>query len=737
MGYLCGFVELQDFFRIPGNMPRYGPFRKLRKDTIVHSETDQHQDSNHAGRKPMKFTGARVTRIISAFRLLVLLILFLPVIALESLALECKDIKQMTNYYLRMHFSIHNFSEEISNRTLDNFIRYWDPGKVYFLEEDISQFKNKFGKALPAMIAKSDCSAIDFIFSKYAKRFSERQKMIPLIIDKGHNFKLDEHLTIDRKKLPYPKNTGEALERWRQRLKLQHLNLMSSVAEADIIKEKLKKRFALATKRQGDLKREDIYGLFMDAFSTSLDPHTDYFSPTQLEEFRINTRLSLEGIGALLRSDDGVTTIQSLVPGGAAQKGGLLKVGDKIIGVAQGNATPTDVIDMDLKEVVKLIRGAGGTIVKLTARRDSKEIVIPITREKIQLKDRAAKSKIYDVRVTHATKPGSYKIGVIDLPSFYMDFEGRQINRDNFRSSSRDMAKEIKALQKKGIRCIIVDLRSNGGGSLDEAINVAGLFGGSAPVVQIKGNSTKPYISRFEGKPVYQGLLVLLVDRQSASASEILAGAIKDYGRGILVGDSHTFGKGTVQNLNDLTQKLGAIKITISKFYRPSGSSTQMKGVNSDIILPSLFDHYEIGEKYYDFALPWEKVDPITHPQFNLVQPYLKDLRLASHSRVRHDPKFKEVNEAIEEYVHKKEDRMRVSLKAPDEKEKLKEEKEKKEREEKEKKIKKDDYGNYLPSLEDDIYLQEALRISADYVRLHQQLPLGINRIKGLKIKGG
>ncbi|MCB9228720.1 MAG: carboxy terminal-processing peptidase [Deltaproteobacteria bacterium] len=671
------------------------------------------------------------TRLISTFCFsLSLLLLSSPLIALE-----CKNIRQMTDYYLRMHFSVHDFSEEISSRTFDNFIRYWDPGKVYFLDEDISYFRKKFAKKFPIMIRKDNCSAIDAIFNRYSVRFDERQPIITELIDTKHNFALNEFLTIDRKTLPYAKDATEIRERWRKRIKFQHLNLMSTISNPKTLREKLKKRYSLAMKRQKDLTTEDVYGAFMDAFSTALDPHTDYFSPAQLEEFRISTRLSLEGIGALLRSDDGVVTIENLVPGGAAQKGGLLKVGDKVVAVSRGgNSSPVDVIDMALKDVVQLIRGPGGTEVRLTVRRDSREQVIPIIREKIQLKDRAAKSKIYPVDVSHSKDPGTYKIGVIDLPSFYMDFEGRQTNKRNFRSSSKDMAEEINKLKKSNIDCIIVDLRSNGGGSLDEAINVAGIFSGSAPVVQIKGNATPPYVSRFDGKSIYDGLLVLLIDRQSASASEILAGAIQDYGRGILVGDSHTFGKGTVQNLNDLDPKLGAIKITISKFYRPSGASTQLRGVDADIILPSLFDHYEIGEKHYDFALPWEKVDAVQSPQFNLVKPYLSELKLASMSRIKHDKKFIEVHEAIDKFVSEKEERMRVSLKEPGKEEKEKEEKEKKELEEKKKKLEKDNYGNYIPSLEDDIYLQEAIRIATDYVRLHKKLPIGPHKIKALKV---
>ena len=654
--------------------------------------------------------------------------------------LDCRDIKQMTQYYLRMHFSIHEFSEEIGQRTINNFIRLWDPGKVYFLKEDIDKFAKKSYKQLPKMINKADCSLIDVIFAQYSKRFEERQSIIPKLIDTKHDFKKDEYMQIDRKSLPYAKSQEEVYDRWRKRIKFQHLQLSKSLDDDKKIREKLHKRYELASKRHKDLDTNDVYGIFMDSFATALDPHTDYFSPSKLEEFRISTRLSLEGIGALLRSEDGVTSIQSLVPGGAAQKSGKLKVDDKIVAVAQGNGTPVDVIDMDLKDVVKLIRGPGGTEVRLSIRRGDKELVAPIIREKIQLADRAAKSHMYNSRVElpgkdKKTYKKTYKIGVIDLPSFYMDFEGRQANKENFRSSSRDMRVEINKLQAKKVDGIIVDLRSNGGGSLDEAINVAGLFGGSGPVVQIKGSKTKPYINYYDRKAIYNGPLILLIDRQSASASEILAGAIKDYGRGLIVGDSHTFGKGTVQNLNDLDPKLGAIKVTISKFFRPSGESTQLRGVASDIVLPSISDYYEIGEKHYDYAIPWGEVKKAEHPQFKMVAPYLTQVKLASAGRIKNDKGFKEVKEAIDKYQEGKEERMRVSLKAPSKKEKEKEEKEEKEREELESKMEKDAYGNVIQKLDDDIFMQETIKIMTDYIRVLEKTKLGRIKIVELEKK--
>lgn len=648
-------------------------------------------------------------------------------------AMNCNDVRHLVNHYLRLHFSANKFTNDLGKATLKNFLKAWDPGKVYFLQEDIDRFNEKFSDKIPEMISNNNCSAIEVIFSQYSKRYSERQAAIPALINMKHDFKVDEYMNIDRKNMKYAGSIKEIDERWRKRIKFQHLQLLQTMNDHEKIRGKLKKRYALLDKRHKGLDTDDVLESFLDAFSTALDPHSDYFSKTQLEEFRISTRLSLEGIGALLRSEDGVTSIQSLVPGGAAQKSNLIKIDDKIVAVAQGEAAPVDVIDMDLREVVKLIRGPGGTEVRLTLRRDSKELVVPIIREKIQLKDRAAKSKIYNVRSELPKVKESYKIGVVDLPSFYMDFEGRQANKENFRSSSRDMQKEIEGLIKKKVSAIIVDLRSNGGGSLDEAINVAGLFSGKGPVVQIKGASATPFVSRFEGKPIFDGPLVLLIDRQSASASEILAGAIQDYGRGVIVGDSHTFGKGTVQNLSDLSSRLGAIKVTISKFYRPSGGSTQLKGVASDIVLPSISDHYEIGEKHYDSALPWEKLAEVKHKQFNLVDDYKSKLRLASAARVKNSKDFKEIMEAIEKYEKGKKERMRVSLKEKSKEEKAKDAKERKELEEKEKQLAKDKYGNLIPQLKDDPTLQESIYIATDYVRLLEKKNLA--RLKILELK--
>lgn len=659
----------------------------------------------------------------------------------DALALNCQEVRQLSGYFLRLHFSQNTFDDELSERSLDNFIKYWDPGKVYFLKSDIDDFNKKYRNKLDDMINSGDCSAIENIFAVYNKRFKEQYKVSQAFIDKKFDFTVDEYMTIDRKKMAFASNTEELNERWRQRIKYQFLMLNDTIKDENKVREKLHKRYDLIYKRSGEQDIDDLYSSFLESFATALDPHSSYYSPEQLEEFRISTSLSLEGIGAVLESEDGFTSIQSIVPGGAAAKGGKLKVDDKIVAVAQGEEAPVDVIDMSLREVVKLIRGARGTEVRLSIVREdtsgTSKMVIPVIREKVQLEDRAAKSFVYEVEAKDSSK-SKYKIGVINLPSFYMDFEGRQARKKDFKSSSADMLREVENLKKQKVDSMIVDLRNNGGGALDESIKIAGLFFGEGPVVQVKGTDKTPTVAEDEDETTqYDGPLVVMINRQSASASEIFAGAIKDYERGLIVGDTHTFGKGTVQNLNDLSPKLGAIKVTISNFYRPSGQSTQLNGVDSDIILPSLLDKFEMGEKYYDYALPWEKIASAKYKRFGMVAPYSESLNKSSTERVKKDKDFKEIFDAIAEYDSKKEERSKVSLKEKTEEEKKKLAKEKEEEEKETKEVAKNPHEDRF-DLKDDPYLKEAVMISADYVRLLKKqkivdlaikstLPLGTN----------
>jgi carboxyl-terminal processing protease len=649
---------------------------------------------------------------------------------------KCEYVAGLVNRYLASHLSINKFSTDISRRTLDNYLRSWDPGKMYFTQNDVDLFEKKFAETLPTMISKGDCSAIDLIYVVYGQRYGERAKVMDTLIDGKYDFTVDEYFVVDRKSRSYAKDERDMGDRWTKRIKYQLLQLRQVMKNPKEIITKLKKRYQLANRRQNEVTTEDVYGSFMKAFTQSLDPHSDYFSATELEEFRINTRLSLDGIGALLRSEDGVTSVQSLVPGGAAAKSGLIKVGDKIIAVGQKDGAPVDVIDMDLRDVVKLIRGPGGTLVRLTLRRLDKELKVAVTREKVQLADRAVTSEVYEMSSAAGEKvknktPTNFRVGVIDLPSFYIDFEARQAHNQNYRSSSRDMIAEIEKLKKAKVDVMVVDLRMNGGGALDEAVAIAGLFNGKGPVVQIKAAGEKPYVSDYSGPAVYDGPVLFLGDRQSASASEILLGAIQDTERGLIVGDPASFGKGTVQNLSDLDNNLGAIKVTISKFFRPSGASTQLKGVASDVVLPSLFDHFEVGERFYDYALPFEQIEAKPFVNFKMVRPYVEPIKAASSKRIAASAEFKKVQKYIDEYEKNKGERLRVSLQ---EKPKKKGEKDLAAVEEEEMTAK-ERSKDKLKRLKDDIYLQETLHIAADYVqRLQNQTKTPLTmRIVGLK----
>ena len=668
------------------------------------------------------------------------IVLFIPVligalISSTSFALDCKQVRLLTNYYFKMHFTYSEFNDELSKRSLDLFIKAWDPGKLYLLQSDIDRFEKQYSTTIDDAVLAANCNFIDDIVSTYNQRFVERQKGIDEAIAKKHDFTVDEYMEVDQKKMPWAQSGDELADRWRKRVKFQIMGIRETLTDEPKIRTKMEKRMSIVRKRHKETSSDEVMGIYLNAFASALDPHSDYMGPDELEDFRINTRLSLEGIGAVLRSDDGFTTIQSLVAGGAAAQSGQVKKGDKIIAVAQGDKPAVDVVDMDLKEVVKLIRGHHDTEVKLTITRDEKgkntQRIVALKRQKVQLTDKAAKSQIKIVKVGEGVTAKNIKVGVITLLSFYMDFEGRQNKEKNFKSSSADMLREIEAVKKAGAQVVVLDLRNNGGGSLDEAVTISGLFINSGPMVQIRGsNGTNTLLEDRDSGVAWAGPLAVMINRQSASASEIFAGAIQDYKRGLIIGDTHTFGKGTVQNLNDVSDKLGAIKVTISKFYRPSGSSTHLRGVESDIVIPDIFDELEIGERFYDYALPWEKINDSEFKKLAEVEPYVKKLAEASAARLKTDKSFMQVNEDIKQYKDKILDRTRFSLKEKSEAEKALD------------KVKletrigfrqdadpesADENADVL--LIDDFQLQEALRIGADYVALKAGEDLQIDTI--------
>lgn len=648
--------------------------------------------------------------------------------AAHAQTLDCARAAKVVSVLLKSHFSIQTFDDELSQRMFDQYLKILDPGKVYFTAADFKELKDKYEKSFDDYIGKENCEPVSEIMKRFNRRFDETLPVIAKMIDMDHDFKVDEYMVVDRKEIDWAGTADEISDRWRKRIKYQVLQQRNAKEDIKKIREKLHKRFQLQAKRNNERTTSDMYGIFLDAAAVSLDPHSDYFTEDEIEEFRINNRLSLEGIGAVLGSEDGFTTIQSLVPGGAAARTGKLKEKDKIIAVAQGSGPMVNVFDMDLREVVRFIRGPRGSEVRLQIRREEESGVtnfeVPVIREQIQLEERAARSFVYDLKAKDREgKEKSYKVGLIDLPSFYFDFQGRQNKKTDFRSSSEDVKKQIESLKKRKVDAIAIDLRSNGGGALEESIKIAGFFIESGPVVQVKGLEGEPYVySDEDPELLYDGPLIVMINRNSASASEIFAGAIKDYNRGLIVGDSHTFGKGTVQNVSEIPGLPGSIKITIQKFYRPLGASTQLEGVPSDIVLPSIFDELEIGEKYYDYALDFSRVGAAEVKDYKETGSLVEGIRKASEARVGKNPLFGEVKDAIDKYRAGKAERSRISLREgadkPEDEAGIDEDEEASSSRSKDAEVQRIDLINK------DAYVQEAMMIAGDYVNALAKSPL-------------
>jgi carboxyl-terminal processing protease len=468
--------------------------------------------------------------------------------------------------------------------------------------------------------------------------------------------------------------------------------------------------------------------MYLSALTTAYDPHTTYMSPSTLENFEIMMRLNLDGIGASLQSVDGYTVVKKIIPGGAADRQGELKVEDKIVGVGQGDEGDTvDVVDMKLSDVVKMIRGKRGTVVRLdvTPADSTKRKTVRIVRDKIELKDSEAKGKVFDVGSRPDGQP--YKVGVIDLPSFYMDMAGARRGLRDYKSTTRDVRTILDGFRENGVDAVVLDLRRNGGGSLTEAINLTGLFIPEGPVVQVKDGEghVQPYHDLDPGM-AWSGPLVVVVSKFSASASEILAGAIQDYNRGLIIGDYATHGKGTVQSLMDLGQQLfrvpnsppmGALKVTMQQFYRPSGDSTQKRGVLSDVELPSLTTHLDVGEGDLDFPVEFDRVEPITFKRFAYVDQTVCDqLRRRSEQRRGQSDDFKKVSKNIARYKEQKAKKY-VTLNA----EKfLAERAELNADKEEEKQFEELNEASNSSEINRDYYLDEALDITVDYLNLRQ-----------------
>jgi carboxyl-terminal processing protease len=563
--------------------------------------------------------------------------------------------KLVCEYVRQGHLNKPEIGDEISRRLHQRFLKALDSAKLYFTKADIDEF-NKNQTDLDDMLLKGDVSFAFKVYEKYLERLAERQKLIEEFVEAKHDFTLNESMNVDADKIEYAKTDDELRERWRKRIKFDLL--LQRIAEKPVpeaeAKQKVLDRYKSQFKRAKQMDNTDLVELYLTEFTTSVDPHSTYMSPATLDDFEIAMRLNLDGIGCVLRSENGQCLIVEVVPGGAAGKDGRLKPNDKIVGVAQGDEKFVDTVDMKLRDVVKMVRGTRGTKVQLKVLPVGKiePVCYELTRQKIEIKSQEARGDIVEQGKKADGKP--YLVGVIDLPSFYAELgvQGKG------KSCTEDVRVILKDFEAKKVDSVVLDLRRNGGGSLKEALSLTGLFIDEGPVVLVKSPRGKSRLEDPEKGLAYGGPLVVLVSRFSASASEILAGALQDYGRALIVGDTATHGKGTVQQILDIGQgaaKLGALKLTIQQFYRINGDSTQARGVESDVVIPSLSEHIATAEKEQDFALPFDKVPAVEHVTFGLVSAALKKaLQERSDKRVRESKDFAKLAKDIELFKARK-----------------------------------------------------------------------------------
>ncbi len=640
----------------------------------------------------------------------------------KSSGLNKYDIKPLVNAFLRAHASYGEFDNAISERTLDNIIYQLDPAKYYFYKKDIDGFLTHKDK-IDDYVEEGNYEFLFQIFKVYRTRFEERQAAVKILAAKAKDidFSKDETINLDRDKMKFAENSAEMTERWRKKIKLELLNYLSGRNNIEDAQEKLLKRYSLLEKRIREIDKDRMYAMFLNSFSTALDPHSNYLTKEDHEDFMIQTNLKLEGIGVMLRSEEGFVLVERVIPGGAADKlpeSFQLKPNDKIIAVAQSEGEPVEVIDMDLRDVVKLIRGKKGTEVRLTVLRDianqkQERLIIPITREVIKLEEQAARSEL----VTVNRNSRKTKIGYLKLPSFYLDFDAAARFDPDTRSSYRDVKTELAKLKKQGMDALVIDLRGNPGGALEEAINIAGLFIKSGPILQIKGTdrwgnrNTISVIRDKDPGEFWQGPVVVLIDKFSASASEILAGAIKDYNRGLILGPSSSFGKGTVQSYAKLMEgRKGAMKVTTGVFYQPAGESNHLFGIRPHVLVPDMSVIWDIGEDKLRYPLKWEK---IKSAKFKAYRQFMNRrtaeiLQRKSRTRIQSSERYRTLVAKIKKLKAQLGDKV-VSLREESKKENTEIKEIEKKMRNKRKKV---------ADLENDLFLNEAINVTADYVQI-------------------
>src|SRR6266513_1393183 len=567
------------------------------------------------------------------------------------------------------HYTRQKLNEDVSRKFLQTYLEMLDFSHLFFTQKDVDDLNAKYGNSMAGDVLLGNLKPAYEIYALYTKRMDDRVAKIKELLKQPIDFKGSATVELSRQKSSWPKDDAEADQLWRGRITNELLQEHLSEHPIEPAPQLVARRYDRLARNVHEEDKDEQVKLFLDALAQTYDPHSEYLSKADMKNFSINMGLSLVGIGAMLRSEDGYAKIESLVPGGPAQADGRLKVGDRITAVAQGPAEFVDVREMRLDKVVEMIRGKKGTHVRLLvipsdATDPSRRKNVELVRDEIKLKDKEARA---DIIIKKDENGDPIKLGWLTLPSFYADMDRHQ------KSTTRDVLSLLKRLKKENIAGLVVDLRKNGGGSLEEALSLTGLFLKSGPIVQTKDYNGSIRISSDPDSGIaYSGPLVVLTSRQSASASEIFAAALQDYGRAVVVGDKNTFGKGTVQTilpigrfaslLGSHSEEDGALKLTIQKFYRVAGGSTQLHGVASDIVLPSLSDLPEFGEGALKNRLPYDEVSKAKYTKWSDMHSLFVDqLKRRSEERVKNDPEFHYVMEDIGRLRHKLDDN-RISL---------------------------------------------------------------------------
>ena len=590
---------------------------------------------------------------------------------LKSTSTQADAAQLSARFLTRFHYDAKPLDDAMSAKIYKAYFDMLDSEKVFFTQADMARFeplKTKFDDA----IWNKDLSGPFTVFNLYVRRAIDRMNYARGLLKQGFDLSKEESYTFDREHAAWPADQAALDDLWRKRTKNDWLRLkLAGKSDADIRKT-LDKRYAGYIDRVKQLDGEDAFQTFMNAYAETTDPHTDYLGPRAAQNFDIAMKLSLEGIGAVLQARDEYTQIREVVPGGPADKSGKVHVGDRIVALGQGTDGPmVDVIGWRLDDVVDKIRGKKDTTVRLEilpadAGLDGKHELVTLVRKKVSIEEQAAKKKIIEVKDGDVTR----KIGIIDLPTFYSDFGARREGDKDYKSATRDVAKLLGELKTAGVQGVVVDLRNNGGGSLAEANELTGLFIDQGPVVQVRDARGQVEVQG-DDEPglAWSGPMAVLVNRGSASASEIFSAAIQDYGRGLIIGEP-TFGKGTVQNLVDLDRfaqggsekpQYGELKMTIAEFFRINGGSTQLKGVTPDILFPKNGDEKDFGESTYDNALPWTQIQPAPYGQVADLTAYLPQLKAKHDARVAKSPAWQLMLDELAQYK-KMRDQTTVSL---------------------------------------------------------------------------